>query len=169
MKLTSTLLLGLFFISAVYTLNLEYVGVNMAGAEFGSVGQDYGVGYIYPKPEEIDYFVSKGLNAFRVCFKWERLQNTANQSFVPEELTRLQTLVNYITEEKGKYAILDPHNYGKYYDGPADKGAFGDFWKRLAEIFKDNNNVLFNLINEPTTHEEQWYPAAQHAINVCTF
>lgn len=51
-------------------------GVNLAGAEFGgnSIPGVFGTDYIYPLEEEVDYFVGKGMNVFRIPFRWERLQ-----------------------------------------------------------------------------------------------
>lgn len=39
-------------------------GVNLAGAEFGSVGGAYGSAYTYPTHEEVDYYTGKGMKSF---------------------------------------------------------------------------------------------------------
>ncbi|UIY29469.1 glycoside hydrolase family 5 protein [Neorhizobium galegae] len=56
-------------------------GVNLAGAEFGSLGDEYGKGYIYPTKETIDYFAGKGFNTVRLPFLWERLQPQLYKGF----------------------------------------------------------------------------------------
>ena len=55
---------------------LRFTGVNLAGADFGE-GQlpgTFGKHYTYPTAEEVDYFTAKGMNVFRLPFRWERLQ-----------------------------------------------------------------------------------------------
>src|SRR5688572_819873 len=53
-----------------------YTGVNLAGAEFGdsSLPGVYNTHYTYPRSNEVDYFIGKGMNTFRLPFRWERLQ-----------------------------------------------------------------------------------------------
>jgi endoglucanase len=50
--------------------------VNLAGADFGegNLPGTFDVDYTYPTFEEVDYFVGKGMNVFRIPFRWERLQ-----------------------------------------------------------------------------------------------
>lgn len=149
---------------------MPYRGVNLAGAEFGSAlpGKD-GVDYTFPTPSEVDYFRSKGLNTFRVGFKWERLQRAAYGGFDAAYLARLDAIVTYATS-KGSYVILNPHNFARYYGATVGStkvpsGAFADLWKRLAARYKANARVLFNLVNEPhTMPTEQWVGAANAAI-----
>jgi len=159
--------------------NLYWRGVNLAGAEFG-VGPDgsgnvpgvFGIHYIYPNQEEIDYFQGKGMNIIRLPFRWERLQQSLYGDFDPAELSRLKTFVDETTA-KGALVILDPHNYAGYYTGglqgrlgseiPND--AFADFWQRLALEFRDNIRVMFGLMNEPIELSgEAWVEAANAAI-----
>jgi hypothetical protein len=49
-------------------------GVNLAGAEFGSVPGTYGVDYTYPTSSELDYYAAKGVTLIRLPFLWERMQ-----------------------------------------------------------------------------------------------
>lgn len=146
-------------------------GVNLSGAEFGegNLPGEYGVNYIYPDSSEVDYFLAKGMNVFRVAFRWERLQRSLNGELDSEELARLDALVGYITAA-GAYAILDPHNYARY-DGSVvgseavPRSAYADFWERLALLYADDARVVFGLMNEP--HDmatEDWLAAANDAI-----
>lgn len=149
---------------------LPYRGVNLAGAEFGTAipgkeSQDYE----WPTPAEVDYFVSKGMNTFRIGFKWERMQPVANGELDATYVSRLDSIVAYATGKKAN-VILNPHNFARYYGQTVGSGAvpssvFADFWRRLAERYKDNPRVIFNLVNEP--HDlptEQWVHAANAAI-----
>ena len=55
---------------------IRYAGVNLFGAEFAPqhLPGTYGSDYTYPNQTEVDYFRGKGMNIFRVPFRWERLQ-----------------------------------------------------------------------------------------------
>ncbi len=160
---------------------LSLRGVSLAGAEFavdpfgkGTLPGTHGVHYHYPDPAfskgytSADYFVAKGMNTFRVPFRWERLQPVRNQPLNAAELNRLKTTVDTLVA-KGAYVVLDVHNYARY--GTGVIGAeipvadFAEFWGRLAVEFKGNAKVVFALMNEP--HDmptEVWIEAANAAI-----
>jgi endoglucanase len=168
LALTAVLLTAL---SATTARAVSLTGVNLAGADFGesNLPGTYNVHYTYPTSAEVDYFMGKGMNTFRIPFRWERLQQTANTPFNSAELGRLNTIVNYATSQ-GAYVVLDPHNYARYYGNVVGTAAvpnanFADLWSRLADIYKDNNRVVFGLMNEPNTMPtEQWRDAANSAI-----
>jgi endoglucanase len=150
---------------------ITYTGVNLAGADFGesNLPGTYNTHYTYPRPQEVDYFVGKGLNTFRIPFRWERLQRAQNAPFNTAELARLTTVVNYATS-KGAHVVLDPHNYARYHGNVVGTAALpnaslANFWSRLSDEFKDNSRVIFGLMNEPhTMPTEQWRDAANAAI-----
>ena len=149
---------------------IRYTGVNLAGAEFGVSNGNlnlpgiYGVDYTYPTPVEVDYYMGKGMNAFRLPFRWERLQQSQFAAFDGAEQGYMDTFVNYATA-KGAYVILDPHNFQRYYPdsnnyqsseqgligSDVSNNAFADFWSKLATHYKGNSKVVFGLMNEPNT------------------
>ncbi|MCI5220088.1 MAG: hypothetical protein D3914_13095, partial [Candidatus Electrothrix sp. LOE2] len=152
---------------AVLHARLKYTGVNLAGAEFGesNLPGTYDTDYIYPTSAEVDYYMSKGMNTFRLPFRWERLQLALFAAFDAAELNRMDTFVDYATA-KGAYVIIDPHNFQRYYPDPADHQmseqgligsddvpdtAFADLWGKLATHYKGNARVIFGLMNEPNT------------------
>ena len=147
-------------------------GTNLSGAEFGNGGM-FGQSYTYPDQTygytSADYFVAKGMTAFRLPFAWERLQPTLNGPFDAAEHDRLKTTVEHL-RAKGAKVILDPHNYARYGGkviGTADvpNAAFADLWTRLADDFKGDPGVVFGLMNEPHgMPTEQWRDAANVAI-----
>lgn len=157
-----------------------YTGTNLAGADFGEsvLPGTYNTNYTYPTTQEVDYFLGKGANTFRLPFRWERLQPTLNSALNATELSRMDTFVNYATSH-GAYVLLDPHNYARYWVGGRPGGTeqvvgsaglpnatFADFWTRLANQYKANSHVIFGLINEPNSMStEQWAGGAQAAIN----
>lgn len=157
---------------------LAFAGVNLAGAEFGKVPGRYGHDYIYPQRANIDYYANLGFNVIRVPFLWERLQPALNAPLDADELGRLEAVISRAAE-KGQSVILDPHNYARRripddnwksrpFIGtnavPTD--AFADFWRRLAERFKNNPRIIFGLMNEPAGIAiPPWFAAAQAAVS----
>jgi len=170
--LTATMLAATLIDPAGHAAGLEFAGVNLAGAEFGegSLPGNYGQHYIYPNQSEVDYFKSRGMNVVRLCFRWERLQQSLNTNLDATELSRLHGFVSPTTA-KGVHVVLDPHNYARYYGNIVGSGsvpisAFSNFWWRVADIYRTNDHVIFGLMNEP--HDmvtETWRDAAQAAIN----
>jgi endoglucanase len=149
---------------------MPYRGINLAGAEFGSAqpgteGKDYS----FPTRAEVDYYMSKGMNTFRVGFMWERLQRTAYGAFDAIYSAKLYAVVSYATS-KGAKVILNPHNFARYYgstvgSAKVPNAVFADLWARLSKAWASNPDVMFNLVNEP--HDlptEQWVNAANAAI-----
>ena len=157
---------------------VRYTGVNLSGAEFGAtvLPGTYNVNYTYPNQTEVDYFRSKGLNIFRLCFRWERLQQTTNANFNSTELNRLHSFVS-TTTAKGIYVILDPHNFQRYYPDTSNfqsssqglvgsavpDSAFVDFWSSLASIYKTNDHVIYNLMNEPNSMPTEQLVTSENA------
>jgi endoglucanase len=157
--------------AAPATGSMPYRGVNLAGGEFGDVipGVD-GKDYRFPNNAEVDYFVEKGMNTFRVGFKWERLQPSAYADFVPAYMKQIDGLVEHATSKQAN-VILNPHNFARYYgttvgSSQVPSAVFADLWKKLAARYAQNPHVMFNLVNEP--HDmptEQWVDAANAAIS----
>ncbi|SPO03500.1 probable cellulase precursor [Cephalotrichum gorgonifer] len=130
---------------------LRFKGVSVAGAEFGNTvfpGR-LGTEYTWPNNAAITTLKGDGMNTFRVGIQMERI--------IPDKLTGaideayfsgLEGAVNHITG-LGAYAVINPHNYGRYYGNViTDTAAFGAFWKSIASRFKDNSLVIFDTNNE---------------------
>eukprot|EP01120_Amphizonella_sp_Union-15-10_P007881 TRINITY_DN271_c1_g1_i1.p1 TRINITY_DN271_c1_g1~~TRINITY_DN271_c1_g1_i1.p1 ORF type:complete len:336 (-),score=51.77 TRINITY_DN271_c1_g1_i1:35-1042(-) len=147
-----------------------WTGVNLSGAEFGShIPGIYNKDYTFPEPKEVDYYVEKGLNIFRLPFIWERLQLTLLGPLDTAYLGHINDFVDYATNKKGAYVLLDVHNYARYKGNVIGNGtatdAFADLWSKLASAFKNNSKVLFGLMNEPHGMEtELWLVDANAAI-----
>ncbi|KAI0025896.1 endoglucanase [Xylariomycetidae sp. FL0641] len=133
------------------TATWKWFGINLSVAEFGTGKYPgvYGTDFYFPDNNAIQTLFDDGYNTFRVAFSMERL--------VPDELTgpladgyatNLTNTVNFITD-LGAYAILDPHNFGRYYDNIiSDAEGFGAFWTTVATAFADNDHVIFDTNNE---------------------
>jgi hypothetical protein len=79
----------------------------------------------------------------------ERLTpNTLTGAFDKAYLGNLTQQVNYITS-KGAYAMIQPHNYGRFYGNIiTDTAGFKTWWKNVAAQYKDNALVVFDTNNE---------------------
>lgn len=148
-------------------------GVNLAGAEFGKIdGKEYG----YPTASDLDYFKSKGLTLFRLPFKWERIQPVMNEALDADELADMRAFVD-AARERELLVILDMHNYGRRHINRTSQiiGSPGlsienvaDAWQRIANEFKDYNNIwAYGIMNEPHDMLEStpWFDIAQGIIN----
>ena len=68
--------------------------------------------------------------------------------FDPLYLGNLTEQINYITQ-KGAYAMIQPHNYGRFYDAIiTDTTGFKTWWQNVAAQYKDNELVVFDTNNE---------------------
>ncbi|KAF2471899.1 glycoside hydrolase family 5 protein [Lindgomyces ingoldianus] len=136
---------------------------------FGLPGR-FGVDYSFIDKKGIDVYVDQNkVNLFRIAFLLERmcpLSYGLGAKFNETHFDYFKEAVDYVTKTKGAYCILDPHNYMRYNDpsqqpmtgsiigDTSDKTAattaqFGAFWGELAGRFKDNEKVIFGLMNEP--------------------
>jgi len=151
---------------------LRYAGINLAGAEFNS-GKRPGTlfkDYTYPAASDYAYFAGQGMNIVRLPFLWERLQPQPAGELDAAQLALLKKAVGQ-AKAQGQYLILDVHNYAKY--NGARLGSEGtppsllaDLWRRLALQFKDDDKVIFGLMNEPNAiGANEWAAAAQAAID----
>ncbi|CAD6445072.1 e9d73e45-624a-4300-ab63-8589dcdfc5d5 [Sclerotinia trifoliorum] len=169
---------GVFATSASATI--YYAGVSESGGEFGvysgtgTVGTGlpgvFGRDYDFINKSAVDVYVDQNkANLFRVTFLLERMCPPATglgSKFNETHYSYYADAINYITQTKSSYAILDPHNYMRYndpssqpYSGSiigdttdakaATTAQFGAFWGELAKRFKNNQNVIFALMNEP--------------------
>ncbi|GAB7329294.1 hypothetical protein MBLNU13_g01095t3 [Cladosporium sp. NU13] len=133
---------------------MQWVGVNESGPEFGDgiFPGLYGKEYIWPTLSTYDTFIAKGFNTFRINFYMERLiPNSMTGSPDPGYLRNLTEQVNYVTS-RGAYAMIQPHNYGRYYkEIITDASAFGKWWQTVAAQYKDNPRVIWDTNNEYNT------------------
>jgi endoglucanase len=144
-------------------------GVNLSGAESGTLPGRYGFDYIYPSAKSLDHFARAGMTVIRLPFRWERLQPHLEGPLDPIELDRLNETVALAKSDRLK-VVLDPHNYAYY--GKARIGsptvpvkAFADFWHRLAGYFRNDPDVVFGLMNEPyDLSAREWLVAANAAL-----
>jgi endoglucanase len=81
----------------------------------------------------------------------ERLNNNAGLggSFNTGYWETLKGAVAYVTS-KGGYVVLDPHNGMRYNGRRIDNTRdFQNWWNRLAYEFRNDNRVIFEVMNSP--------------------
>ncbi|KAK8197540.1 glycoside hydrolase superfamily [Phyllosticta capitalensis] len=136
---------------------LRYFGVNEAGPEFGESqfpGQP-GKDYIWPDEQKMQQFIDLGMNMLRINFLMERL--IPKLTGQPDEayMRNLTNTINFITKQ-GVYAMMTPHNYGRYYQNVMnDVDGFKTWWTTAATPFKDNPLVVFDTNNEFKDMDQQ--------------
>ncbi len=131
---------------------------------------------------DIDCFVDLWqFNAVRVTNRlWDSYWNgnlTSNCTPV-QNITDLPSRVQKYTD-RGVVVILDWHAIGDYATFSASETSENlnellDFWSQVADLFKDNNYVWFNIYNEPgdmdnnnrDQRREQWVTMHQEAIKL---
>jgi endoglucanase len=109
------------------------------------------------------------MNTIRFPFMWERIQPTLGKDLDSTELQRMSNLVNYVTNTRRAVIVLDLHNYARYEGKVLGAGvpvtSLADVWGRLAQQFKNNQKVLFGLMNEPNgMSTDVWIQAANLGI-----
>ena len=159
----------------------KLTGVNAAGGEVDytnipSSGAVSGTNYMFVNHQDIDYLASKKMNFIRLLFSWELMQPTLNGPLDTGTYhSNMKDAVDYATS-KNMFVLIEPHggsdaNFARYRGNAVGTSAvpsasFGDFWKKMADVYKGNPRVLYGLSNEPTNiGTMQWYGAAQNAID----
>ncbi|KAF2229636.1 glycoside hydrolase family 5 protein [Viridothelium virens] len=129
----------------------EFFGINESGAEFGNTNIPgvYGTDYTWYDLSTIDTWISAGMNIFRINLLMERLTPSGLTGALDSAYSgNLTQTVNYITQ-KGAYAIITPHNYGRFNNAIiTDTSGFGTWWKNVAKLYASNSKVVFDTNNE---------------------
>ncbi|CEI62377.1 Endoglucanase gh5-1 [Fusarium venenatum] len=134
-----------------------WAGVNEAGGEFGekNLPGTWGKDFTFPEPAAVDTLISQGYNTFRVQLKMERANPSGlTGAYDQAYLKNLTSIVNHITG-KGATVLLDPHNYGRYFDKIITSTSdFQTWWKNFATQFKSNSRIMFDTNNEYHTMDQ---------------
>ena len=151
-------------------------GINLSGGEYNARRNSavYSHDYIYPSPQDLDYYAQKGFAVVRLPYRWERLQRVPFGSLDAAELGRLRQVVS-ATADRHMQVILSPHNFGRYLiegketligTGGVTIEEFVDFSNKVAQAFAGNDGVYgLSLMNEPHDSQNLWKQTAQAALN----
>lgn len=72
------------------------------------------------------------------------MTGTVNETYA----AGLDEIVKFITDQ-GAYAVVDPHNFGRYYSEIiTDVAGFGAWWTTVAKRYATNEKVVFDTNNE---------------------
>ncbi|KAE8452904.1 Endoglucanase EG-II [Mollisiaceae sp. DMI_Dod_QoI] len=164
------------------TGKVKYVGVNVAGFDFG-VGTDgtQNLTNVYPPVQalggpdgagQMNHFATKdGMNIFRLPVGWQyivggQLGGNLNSANLAKYDQLLQACL-----KTGAVCIIDIHNYARWngkiigQGGPTD-AQFVNLWTQIATRYKSTANVAFGVMNEP--HEvdiKKWAATVQLVVN----
>lgn len=145
-------------------------GVNLGMAQGGNkLPGKNGKDYLWATPRAVDMYADWGVNVLRIPFLWERMQPELMGELSFTESGHLDQVVREAARRKVT-VLLDPHNYGSYRrdligSAGVPVAAFTDFWRRLAERYKDNPYIAFGLMNEPNKQSaKEWAAIAQAAL-----
>ncbi|KAI9051720.1 hypothetical protein LZ554_004760 [Drepanopeziza brunnea f. sp. 'monogermtubi'] len=140
---------------------VQYMGMNMAGFDFGCKIDGTCSTDSAQSPMSSDalgqmqHFVNDDqMNIFRLPVSWQFLVNN--------EIGRKLNSPNFAQYDEsmqaclglGTHCVIDIHNFARFngaiigQGGPTDS-QFADLWIELATKYKDNSKVIFGLMNEP--------------------
>ncbi|KAL4727131.1 hypothetical protein ACLX1H_006032 [Fusarium chlamydosporum] len=109
---------------------------------------------------------------------WQHVQTSLGGNLNETNMQAVDKLVKAITDDGGQ-AILDIHNYARWYCAiigqpevsflnpniTVTNDHFSDLWTKLAQRYKSNPNVIFQLMNEPhDLNIQKWGATNQAAI-----
>lgn len=175
-----------------------YRGANLSGAEHGIENDGTenwgeatpgveGAQYAWPNPEtnaemdEIDLFLARGMNFYRLPIAWERIQPTLYGELDSGYLAKLHATVTAI-RSRGATVMIDIHNYARHKPQSAPDtdpspiigspelptDTLADLWGRLAAEFGEaslTSPIWFDIMNEPHDIDaEVWAEAANLAL-----
>ncbi|KAF5667187.1 cellulase (glycosyl hydrolase family 5) domain-containing protein [Fusarium heterosporum] len=183
------------FFFAAYTAaagHVQWAGVNLFGLanDINILGSAYNTFLSlscepsynsYPYIDTVENYESwheKGFNLFRIAMAWQHVQVSLGGHLNETNMKAVDRIVKKVTDDGGQ-AILDIHNYARWYCAvigqpevsflnpniTVTNDHFANLWTRLAERYKDNPNVIFQLMNEPHDLDiTKWGATNQAAI-----
>jgi len=178
---------------SAYPTGVRYRGLNRAGGEFGEEWNGWNGQAFYTFPtdaelaSELAFYGEKGFNAIRLPISWERLQHHLKGPLNRHYRDRVLAFANQATAA-GWLVIIDLHNYNRYAtgafnaagvqvntytqhvfgDGTLNASHLADVWTKIAEMFRGNPNVVFNLMNEPhdfPVTSDTWFSNSRTVID----
>ncbi|KAH6603882.1 glycoside hydrolase family 5 protein [Trichoderma cornu-damae] len=95
-----------------------------------------------------------GLNVFRISATWQFVLNNTVDGELDELNWGSYNKVIDACLETGAYCMVDMHNFARYNGGIIGQGGVSDdifvkLWVQIAEYYRDNDKIIFGLMNEP--------------------
>ncbi|EIW74795.1 glycoside hydrolase family 5 protein [Coniophora puteana RWD-64-598 SS2] len=137
---------------------------NTAGWDFG------GPSGVTPPPDQYPHFASQGVNIFRI--RWNLMTPTVGGDIDEGFFSKYDGSVQAARKSStNPYVIIDLHNYARWNgtiigQGGPSNDQFSDFWNKLAAKYKDDDHIIFGVMNEPHDLDvPTWVQSVQAAIN----
>ena len=170
---------------------LSGLGVNLAGAEFGTEAPGYsnaapgehGEAYVFPSEDTVRWFTSRGLRVLRLPLAWERLQPEPAGPLEPTYAQRVLEFLDLAQIHEAQ-VVLDLHAYGRYriaahggvqelvVGAPLDRERglqaehLADLWIRVAARVHDHPALqAYGLMNEPhDMGDADWHATSSEVV-----
>ncbi|KAK2601782.1 hypothetical protein QQS21_004666 [Conoideocrella luteorostrata] len=175
-----SVVMGLLAVSTGVMGKMKYLGVAMAGIDFGcdidgscpkdkvqvplaSLGGADSAG-------QMKHFVEDdGMNTFRLSMTWQYI--TAGQPSGGLDKVNWGNFDKLVQAclATGAYCMLDLHNFARYngiigQGGPTDD-TFAGLWKQIATYYAKEDKIIFGLMNEPHDLDiKLWAKSCQAAV-----
>ncbi len=135
---------------------VNHSGYNLAGAELGS-----GCPTCAPQPYQLYYMASKSFGLMRYVISSKFLYTSAFGQLDSSYLSSMKAIIDYAFT-KNIYIVIDIHDGSGVWDAsfgafrltlPSMRGSdlFQDAQRRLGASFKNYPNVIFGMLNEPSS------------------
>ncbi|KAJ6780230.1 hypothetical protein PWT90_01957 [Aphanocladium album] len=178
---SSTSAASLLALAAGASAKLQYLGVAMAGIDFGcdidgtcplkTVAlplKNYGGA---DGEAQMQHFVKNdNLNIFRLPVSWQLLTNAKGGSTLDAQGWESYDTLMQTCFATGAYCMIDLHNFARFdkgiigQGGPSDE-TFAQLWANIAAKYADNDKVVFGLMNEPHDLDTaKWANSCQAAV-----
>ncbi|KAI1879417.1 hypothetical protein JX265_002371 [Neoarthrinium moseri] len=149
------LLLGL---ASFALAKVQYLGVAIAGGDFGcqidGSCPTSSVQFAGDAADQMKHFVGEGLNMIRIPTSWQFLvNNQLGSTLNANNLAKYDQLMQECLDT-GAHCMIDIHNFARWNGGIIGQGGptddqFTSLWTQLATKYAANDNVVFELMNEP--------------------
>ncbi|KDQ55185.1 glycoside hydrolase family 5 protein, partial [Jaapia argillacea MUCL 33604] len=163
------------------TGKLKFVGVNIAGFDFGCNSDgNCDAGSAYPPltqyyggdgAGQMAHFVSEGFNIFRLPVGWQYLTNNVLGGTLDATNSGKYDQLVQACLATGAYCIIDIHNYARWNGNVIGQGGptnaqFAALWSSLATKYKSQSKVVFGIMNEPHDISDitTWAATVQAAV-----
>ncbi|CCA76609.1 related to endoglucanase-Polyporus arcularius [Serendipita indica DSM 11827] len=159
----------------------KYIGVNMAGYDFGC-GADGTCNPTGAFPPLAKYYGPDGIgqmthffqddkfNTFRVPVGWQYLTNGVLGDLDATNFAKYDEFIQACLG-LGAYCIVDVHNYARWngkiigQGGPTNE-QFAYLWGQIAAKYASNDHIIFGIMNEPHDVPDinAWAASVQAAV-----
>lgn len=158
-------------------------GINMVGFDFGDkidgswvASELVDIVTHGTAIQQMQHFVSVGLNTFRLPVPWQYLvNNQLGGTLDPTNFGAYDKLVQGCLDAGSAMCIIDIHNYARWngliigqnnVTGGPQNTHLSSLWWQLAAWYKDDKRVAFGIMNEPHDLDvDLWAESVQWAVN----